>query len=171
MQRLQVTAGQEVPIVRFAYFRHLPNQEADVWHSDVFASSFPFVLNKLKYLHGNVYKERLVKVHYGLDISSPCTSSLYTNTSSVDAPWFHWINDEVWTVTANILSKYSRVSLQSGRPAEGINSSPQKCLCVMIYEGQSIKFDVLCYLKNTTGLIPRGRLSFMWLIKEANVWM
>jgi hypothetical protein len=78
---MRVTAGQEVPTVRFAYFRHLPNQEADV-----FASSFPFVLNKLKYFHGNVYKERLVKVHYGLGISTHCTSSLYKSTSGVDTP-------------------------------------------------------------------------------------
>lgn len=79
---VHLCAGQEVPTVRFAYFRHLPNQEADIWHSDVFACSFSLVLNKLKYLHGNVYKGRPVKVH----ISSHCTSSLYTSTSSVDAP-------------------------------------------------------------------------------------
>lgn len=78
---MRAIEGQEVPTVRFAYFRHLPNQEADV-----FASSFPFVLSKLKYFHGNVYKERIVKVHYGLGISSHCTSSLYMSTSSVDAP-------------------------------------------------------------------------------------
>jgi hypothetical protein len=29
---------------------------------------FPFVLNKVRYFHGNVYKERLVKAHYDLDI-------------------------------------------------------------------------------------------------------
>jgi hypothetical protein len=90
VQWLQVTGGQEVLTVRFAYLRHLPNKKADVWHSYVFDSSFPFVLNKLKYLHGNVYKERPVQVHYGLDISSHCTSSLYTTsnatTNSVDAP-------------------------------------------------------------------------------------
>ena len=46
-------------------------------------------------------------------------------------------------VTANILSKYSRVSVQVVRPAQGINSLPQKCFYVMIYERQRSKFDVL----------------------------
>jgi len=60
--------------------------------------------------------------------------------------WWY-VMPSMWTVTANILSKYSRVSIQGGRPARGVNSSPQKCFCVMTHEGQRNKFDVLCYLK------------------------
>ena len=52
----------------FAYFQHFRNKKADVYDIQTRLCLFPFVLNKVRYFHGNVYKERLVKAHYGLDI-------------------------------------------------------------------------------------------------------